>query len=177
MRAESPSQAGFLVEAIHMGGVRVGEGQEAEAFVKAGGGGIIGAQADTFELAAGMVEQPRDHGGAESLIAPRRAYEDAANTADFRPVEKRIAVEAADGGQQAVVDRSAQRFAGTGEAILAADPLNNQRLDEWVAFLEGFGAEGRVVVREEIDFVNRRHGLRIAWRGKTTSRAPHRTGG
>src|ERR1700733_11435750 len=98
MRAESPSQAGFLVEAIHMGGVRVGEGQEAEAFVKAGGGGIIGAQADTFELAAGMVEQPRDDGGAESQVAPAGAHEDAADAADFRPVEKRVTGEAADGG-------------------------------------------------------------------------------
>ncbi len=137
----SASEAGFDVEEEDVGGVGVGDGHEAEFLVEVGGGGVFGAEANTVEMLAAVVEEPADHGRAESLFAPGGADVDAANAADAGGVEEGIAIEAADGDEQAVLDGSAEDFAGCGETILAAGPFADQFFDELVVFLEGFGAE------------------------------------
>jgi hypothetical protein len=106
-----------------VGGVGVDDGHEAELLVEARSGGIFGTQADAFVVSASVVEEPADDGCAETLFAPGGAHVDAADAADAGVIKEGIAIEAADGDEQVLMNGSTEDFAGSGEAILARGPF------------------------------------------------------
>lgn len=131
----------WVGELEDVGGVGIGDGLEAESFVEASCGVVFGTKADDAEGFAGFRHEGEDESGAQALAAPGFADVDAADAADLRITFEGVEVEAAYGYEEALIEMTAEDFAGTVEAVFAGFPVCCEGVDEVVALGSGFGEE------------------------------------
>ena len=111
-----------------------------------------------MEVHAGVVHKGGYERSAKAFVSPGRAHVDTPDASGVQFVDKRVMGESAYGDQKTLIEMSVEDLSGRVEAVLSVCPLVQQLIDEAIALVARFRAQGVHSGDRQPDLLYRDHG-------------------